>query len=116
MEDLLGAAGLLVPLLVPDLIHFASFQGSITLHEARCFYEGAGAAVASTMAGLARRFVWRDLLAAQREVTAGRGARAQALSELLVQALKTLSWLLLCPFITNEGSERSTAIREAAVR
>ncbi len=118
LEDLLDAADLLTPLLVPDLFQVLPVEGSIsiTLCEARCFYEGAGAVVASTLAGLARRFVWRDLLAAQREVLAGRGARVQALSHLLAQALKTLSLMLLCPFVTNDGAERSTAICEAAVR
>ncbi len=68
LEDLLDAADLLTPLLMPDLIDFASFEGSITLQDARYFYEGASAAVASTLASVARRFVWRDLLPAQREL------------------------------------------------
>jgi hypothetical protein len=96
LDDLLAAADLLTPLLVPGLFQLAPVEAGITLREARLCYEGGGAAVASTMAGLARRFVWRDLLAAQQEIWAGRGARVQALSELLVQVLKTLSVIMMC--------------------
>ena len=116
LDDLLDAAHLLTPLLVPDLFHTAAFKRGITLQDARYFYEGAGAAVASTLASVARRFVWRDLLAAQREVSAGRGARVQALPQLLVRVLRTLRRLLISPFLTNEGTDRSTAVREAAAR
>ncbi len=113
LGDLLDAADLLSPLLVPDLFQVAAVEAGTTLREARLFYEGAGAAVARMLAGLARRFVWRDLLAAQRGASAGRGARVQA-ADLLVLALQTLSLMLSCPFSTNEGPERSAAIREAA--
>ncbi len=49
LVDLLDAAALLTPLLVPDLVHTAAFECGITLREARYFYEGGSAAVASTM-------------------------------------------------------------------
>jgi len=116
LDDVLAAADLLTPLLVPALFQTAPLESGITLHEARLIYEGAGAAVASTLAGLVRRVVWRDLLAAQRKASAGRGAKEQALSQLLVRVFKTLSDILICPFMTNEGPDRSAAVREAAAR
>jgi len=68
-------------------------------------------------AGLARHFAWRDLLAAQQQqVAAGRAPIWQAASLLLFQALKTLSLVLMSPFLTQEGPDRSAAIREAAAR
>ncbi len=108
---------LLTPLLEPDLFEPASVEGGLTLREARLILESS--AVAVTLARLARRFAWRDLLVAKRELCASRareeqGLRAPSSPECRVMA--TLSLMLSCPFAVGEGPDRNAAVREAAVR
>ena len=108
-----SAAALLSSLAIPDLLHVDALQKSLTLREARLVYEGAGTAIA-TLVGIARRFVWRDQVAAQ---GLSRDGRAKAhVQELVTRMLQTLGLLLACPFYVFEGPERRMAIREAAQR
>jgi hypothetical protein len=109
----LNAAALLGPLVVPEIFQIAAVEGGLTLREARLVYEGAGTAIA-TLVGIARRFVWRDQVAAQ---GLSRDGRAKAhVQELVTRMLQTLGLLLACPFYVFEGPERRMAIREAAQR
>jgi len=94
----------------PELLQTASVSVGITLREARCVHEHAGAAVA-TLANLVRRIVWADLFAASRTYTTRCAVR-----ELATGALCTLCALLDCPFAVQPGADCRTAVREAAQR
>ncbi len=97
-------------LIEPKLLQVASVSAGITLREARCVYEHAGAAVA-TLANLVRRIVWADLFSASKTYE----SRCAAL-ELAVGALCTLCTLLECPFRVTPEPDSLTAVCEAAHR